>query len=317
MSMNRVQFQPGLSMPDFIRQYGTEAQCEEALVQARWPEGFRCPGCGHGGHCILHAKGRKTFQCNACHRQTSLIAGTLFQGTNLPLTTWFLAIYLVSQAKTGLSALALKRYLGVSYPSAWLIHHKLMQAMAEREDHYLLAGQVQLDDAYLGGERSGGKAGRGSENKAPFVAAVSVDNEGHPGRVKLTPVSGFTSEAIETWSKSHLQAGCTVHSDGLACFSGVSAAGCQHIPLVVGGRKPKDLPEFRWVNTVLGNVKTSLSGAYHAFAFSKYAHRYLAEIAYRFNRRFHLKTLPERLLVAAVAIGPRPETWLRLAENSC
>jgi transposase-like protein len=317
MSMNRVQFQPGLSMSDFIRQYGTEAQCEEALIQVRWSEGFRCPGCGHGGHCILHTKGRKTFQCNACHRQTSLIAGTLFQGTNLPLTTWFLAIYLVSQAKTGLSALALKRYLGVSYPSAWLIHHKLMQAMAEREDHYLLAGQVQLDDAYLGGERSGGKAGRGSENKVPFVAAVSVDDEGHPGRVKLTPVSGFTSEAIEMWSKSHLQAGCTVHSDGLACFGGVSAAGCQHIPLVVGGRKPKELPEFRWVNTMLGNVKTSLSGAYHAFAFSKYAHRYLAGIAYRFNRRFRLKTLPGRLLVAAVAVGPRPEAWLRLAEDSC
>ncbi|WP_411725272.1 IS1595 family transposase [Methyloglobulus sp.] len=317
MSMNRVQFQPSLSMPDFIGQYGTEAQCEAALTQVRWPEGFRCPGCGHGGHCVLHNKGRKTFQCNACHRQTSLIAGTLCQGTNLPLTTWFLAIYLVSQAKTGLSALALKRYLGVGYPSAWLMRHKLMQAMAEREDHYLLSGQVQLDDAYLGGERNGGKAGRGSENKVPFVAAVSVDSEGHPGRVKLTPVSGFSTEAIETWPKSHLSPGCMVRSDGLACFGGVSAAGCQHLPLVVGGRKPNGLPEFRWVNTVLGNVKTSLCGAYHGFAFSKYAHRYLAEIAYRFNRRFRLKTLPERLLVAAVAIGPRPEAWLRLAEDSC
>lgn len=135
-----------------------------------------------------------------------------------------------------------------------------MQAMAEREDHYLLSGHVQIDDAYLGGERSGGKAGRGSENKAPFVAAVSVDSEGHPGRVKLTPVPGFTTEAMATWSKSHLNADCTVLSDGLACFGGVSAACCRHIPLIVGGRKPKKLPEFRWVNTVLGNVKTSLSG---------------------------------------------------------
>jgi len=241
----------------------------------------------------------------------------LFQGSNLPLTTWFLAIYLVSQAKTGLSALALKRHLGVSYPTAWLIHHKLMQAMAEREDGYLLSGTVQLDDAYLGGERSGGKAGRGSENKVPFVAAVSVDDEGHPSRVKLTPVPGFTTEAISAWSKSHLGAGCTVLSDGLACFGGVSAAGCRHVPLVAGGRRPNELPEFRWVNTVLGNVKTSLSGAYHAFDFSKYARRYLAAIAYRFNRRFRLKTLPQRLLVAAVAIGPRPEAWLRLAEDSC
>ena len=172
MPMNRVQFQPGLSMPEFINLYGTEAQCEAALVQSRWPTGFSCPACGHGGHCLLPSRPRMTFQCNACHRQTSLIAGTLFQGSNLPLTTWFLAIYLVSQAKTGLSALALKRHLGVSYPTAWLIHHKLMQAMAEREDRYRLSGAVQLDDAYLGGERSGGKAGRGSENKVPFVAAV-------------------------------------------------------------------------------------------------------------------------------------------------
>src|SRR3546814_8770814 len=78
---------------------------------------------------------------------TSLIAGTVMQGTKLPLTTWFLAIYLISQAKTGLSALALKRHLGVSYPTAWLIHHKLMQAMADRETRYVLDGQVQVDDA--------------------------------------------------------------------------------------------------------------------------------------------------------------------------
>jgi ISXO2-like transposase domain/Transposase zinc-ribbon domain len=317
MPMNRVQFQPGLSMPEFTKLYGTEAQCEAALVQSRWPTGFSCPACGHGGHCLLPSRPRMTFQCNACHRQTSLIAGTLFQGSNLPLTTWFLAIYLVSQAKTGLSALALKRHLGVSYPTAWLIHHKLMQAMAEREDLYRLSGTVQMDDAYLGGERSGGKAGRGSENKVPFVAAVSVDDEGHPGRIKLTPVPGFTTEAIIDWSKGHLSPGCTVLSDGLACFGGVSAASCLHIPIVAGGRKPDELPEFRWVNTVLGNVKTSLSGAYHAFDFGKYAGRYLAAIAYRFNRRFQLKTLPERLLVAAVGTGPRPEAWLRMAEDSC
>jgi hypothetical protein len=154
-------------------------------------------------------------------------------------------------------------------------------------------------------------------NEVPFVAAVSLDSEGHPNRVKLTPVAGFTTEAIAGWAKSHLAANCSVTSDGLACFAGVSAAGCQHYPVVAGGRKPKDLPEFRWVNTVLGNVKTSLSGAYHAFDFSKYAHRYLAAIAYRFNRRFQLSTLPQRLLVAAVATGPRPEAWLRVAEDHC
>jgi hypothetical protein len=153
-----------------------------------------------------------TFQCQACRHQTSLIAGTLFQSTKLPLTLWFLAIYFISQAKTGLSALALKRLLGVSYPTALLIQHKLMQAMVEREAHYTLSGHVQVDDAYLGGELSGGKAGRGSENKIPFVAALSLDGDGHPLRIKLTAVTGFTNKAISDWAKINLTPGCAVPS---------------------------------------------------------------------------------------------------------
>ena len=98
----------------------------------------------------------KTFQCQACLHQTSLIAGPLFQSTKLPLTVLFLAIYLISQAKTGLSALALERYLGVSYPTAWLIQHTLMEARSERETKYTFSGQAQVDDAYFGGELSGG-----------------------------------------------------------------------------------------------------------------------------------------------------------------
>lgn len=317
MPMNRIQFQAGLSMAAFFERYGTESLCAAALERARWPDGFRCPRCGGAAHCILHGGVRKVFQCNACRHQTSLIAGTVFQGTKLPLTVWFLAIYLISQAKTGLSALALKRHLGVSYPTAWLIHHKVMHAMVERDAHYVLAGQVQVDDAYLGGERSGGKAGRGSENKIPFVAAVSLSDDGHPWRAKLSPVPAFTRKAIAQWASAHLAPGSTVSSDGLACFSAVTAAGCTHQPTVVAGRKPRDLPEFQWINTVLGNLKTSLAGSYHAFDFGKYAARYLAAFAYRFNRRFDLAALHERLLVAAARCGPHPERLVRLAEGHC
>jgi len=317
MPMNRVQFQQGLSMPDFLKQFGTEIQCEAELEQARWPQGFICPCCGHTGYSAFKVGSHKTFQCKDCRHQTSLIAGTLFQSTKLPLTLWFLAIYLISQAKTGLSALALKRYLGVSYPTAWLIQHKLMEAMSERDETYTLSGKVDIDDAYLGGELSGGKAGRGSENKVPFVAALSFDNEGHPLHIKLTPVPGFTSEAIADWAKANLTPGCDVFSDGLACFAAVTKAGCQHQAIVVGGRKPKEMLEFLWLNTVLGNLKTSLGGAYHAFGFAKYATRYLGAFAYRFNRRFRLDKLPMRLLVAAASIGPRSATWLRSAEASC
>ena len=304
-------------MPEFLKNYGAEAQCEQALETLRWPEGFQCPRCRHKAHYVLQGSTHKVFQCNTCRHQASLIAGTVFQSTKLPLTIWFLAIYLISQAKTGLSALALRRQLGVSYPTAWLIHHKLMQTMAEREERYVLDGDVQVDDAYLGGERSGGKVGRGSENKVPFVAAVSLNENGRPLRVKLNPVSGFTLKAIAAWGKDHLAPNSTVFSDGLACFSAVTEAGCSHRPTVMAGRKPKDVPEFQWINTLLGNLKTSLSGCYHAFDFRKYATRYLAAFCYRFNRRFDLRGLHSRLLVAAIGCAPRPLHSLRLADIRC
>ena len=311
MAMNRIQFQPGLSMPDFLKDYGTEAQCEQALEAARWPAGFHCPRCGCSAHYVVRDGVRKVFQCQACRHQASLIARTIIQGSKLPLTVWFLAIYLISQAKTGLSSLALKRQLGVSYPTAWLMHHKLMQAMATREERYVLEGKVQVDDAYLGGERTGGKVGRGSENKVPFVAAVSLTDDDRPLRVRLTPVPGFTLKAISAWASDHLAPGSAVFSDGLSCFGAVAGAGCSYHPTVMAGRKPKDVPEFRWINTVLGNLKTSLSGCYHAFDFQKYAARYLAAFSYRFNRRFDLRTLHQRLLIAAATTAPHPLRTIR------
>ena len=317
MPMNRIQFQPGLSLLAFLQQFGTEAQCETALEGARWPDGFRCPHCGEACHYVLRQRGRQTFQCQNCRVQTSLIAGTLFQSTHLALTLWFLAIYLISQAKTGLSALALKRQFGVSYPTAWLIQHKLMPAMTERDAQYTLGGEVRVDDAYLGGERVGGKAGRGSENKVPLVAAVSLNTEGHPLYTKMIPVPGFTGAALTDWAKAALAPGSHILSDGLACFTGVAAAGCYHQAIIIGRRKPNQVPEFGWLNTILGNLKTSFSGTYPAFDFAKYGSRYLAAFADRFNRRFHLDTLPTRLLVAATTIGPRPARWLRRAEESC
>lgn len=161
-------------------------------------------------------------------------------------------------------------------------------AMAQRENAWQLTNVVQLDDADLGGELSGGTAGRGSENKVPFVAAVSLNEKGHPQYLKLTQVAGFTREAIKQWAQAHLATGTIALSDGLGCFAGVLDAGCRHLPIVVGGRKPRDTPEFKWVNTLLGNLKATLAGAHHAFKYRKCAAHHLGAFAYRFNRRFPL-----------------------------
>ncbi len=311
MTYNRTQFQQGMSIREFLSRFGTEPQCTEAFKAARWPAGFCCPRCEAAEHCLVSRGIRKLFQCNVCRHQTSLTAGTLMEHTKLPLATWFLAIYLLSQAKTGLSALALKRQLGVSYPTAWLLHQKINRAMAEQEDGHRLGGVVQLDDAYLGGERTGGKVGRGSENKVPFIAAVSVNDAGYPVYLKLDLVSGFTNDAITKWAKASLLPYAEVRSDGLACFASVVDAGCLHRPMVVGKLKPRDLPKFKWVNTVLGNLKTTLAGAFHALNYRKYAGNFLAAFAYRFNRRFDLRAFVKQLVVDVVRAKPAKEDSIR------
>ena len=312
MAKNQVQFQKGLSLSDFLRQYGSEEQCREALFRWRWPEGFRCPVCGHDGYCEITT--RQLYQCRHCHHQASLTAGTIFEATNLPLTTWFLAMYLLTQSKSGLSALAMSRQLGISYNATWRLKHKLMQAMKERDDTRPLTGIVQLDDAYWGGERRGGKRGRGAPNKIPFVAAVATTEAGHPTSMRLSPVAGFRTDEIDRWARKHLRAESLVVSDGLQCFGGVAGAGCQHEPVITGsGPASVSEPRLTWVNTMIGNVKKSIHGTYHAIG-HKHLPRYLAEFCYRFTRRFDLEAMLPRLGYIAVRTPPMPERLLKLAE---
>jgi len=312
MAMNRVQFQPGLSLMAFLQDYGTQEACESALFEARWPTGFVCPRC-EGQSCSTFVRGsQQLWQCTGCRRQTSLTAGTLFEHSRLPLTTWFLAMYLLTQTKTNLSALELSRHLGVSYSAAWRMKHKLMEVMTQREASRRLTGFVQIDDAYLGGERNGGKRGRGSENKRPFVIAVATDERDRPGYAVIEPVDGFTKAAITEWAERRLQPGAEVYSDGLGAFTAV--ADLDHPHTVIQCATPRQGCETegaRWVNIVLSNLKRALDGTYHMFCFFKYAHRYLGEAAWRFNRRFRLEAMVPRLLVAAARCQPWSETRLR------
>ena len=148
MSQNVIQFQHGLSWAQFHDCYGSEAQCEAAVVAARWPRGWRCAHCGckrffhtRNGH------GRLLWECFVCGYQSSSIAGTVMEHTKVPLTKWFQAMYLLTQNKNTLSALALSRQIGVSYRTAWLLKHKLMQTMLLREESRPLHGRVEIDDA--------------------------------------------------------------------------------------------------------------------------------------------------------------------------
>ena len=204
-------------MPEFLDQYGTDTQCEAALTADRWPDGFACPRCAGAASCSFRREGRLYWQCASCRHQCSVISGTMFEATKLPLTLWFLAMHLMTQAKNNVSALELKRHLGVSYPTAWLIKHKLMEVMRVREDSRQLTGRVEIDDAYLGGERSDGKVGRGSENKVSFLAAVQTTENGKPMLACFAQLP-FTTQAVKEFAAKSLARPLTVVTDGLSCF---------------------------------------------------------------------------------------------------
>ena len=312
MARNMVQFQKGLSEAEFAEAYGSEEACRNVVFRLRWPGGFECPACGGRQHCVINT--RMLYQCNGCRTQTSLIAGTIFAATKLPLTTWFRAMYHMTQSKRGISSIELGRRLGVRQTTAWKLKSKLAQAMLERDATKMLDGRIEMDDAYLGGPRSGGKRGRGSPGKRPFVAAVETTADGKPRRVQLRRVKRFSKCAIKALAEKSIAPTALVVTDGYGCFRGLEQAGRNHTALIAAHlkRRTTQLPSFKWVNTLLGNIKSAITGTYRATR--KHASRTLAEFEYRFNRRFDLASMIPRLVIAAVSSPPNPYRLLKLAE---
>ena len=147
MPRNRVQHQKGLSDDAFEQRYPDEGACRKAWFAWRWPEGFKCPRCAATKYSEI--QGRQLLQCGRCRYQTSLIAGTVLQGTKLPMRVWFRAMHLLGQGKKGISNIELGRRLGISTNAAWRLQHKLMPAMLERDRRYKLgaAGPQRLKAA--------------------------------------------------------------------------------------------------------------------------------------------------------------------------
>ena len=293
----------GLSESQFHEAYGSEEQCGAVVEKLRWPSGFVCPLCG--GHEGKWLSTRPKIQCRTCRHQVSLTAGTIFHATKLPLTSWFLGMWLIATAKNGISSVELGRRLGIKPTNAWSLKQKIMAVMAGREDTKRLDGRVEMDDAYLGGHRPG-RRGRGAAGKQPFVAAVSTSDDRKPRKIKLLPVKGFRKKEISRLVALHLASASRLVTDRLNCWTAIDEAGLEHRAIVTGsGRQAARWSPFKWVNTTLGNIKAAITGTYRQLT-PAHAGRYLASFAWRYNRRFELGTLIPRLVHSAVQTKPLP-----------
>ena len=185
--------------------------------------------------------------------------------------------------------------------------------MLQRNASKRLKGELQVDDAYIGGAHPGRRE-RGAKGKTPFVAAVATTDDGKPDQIILRRVNAFSKFAIRKLSSTALASGADVTSDGLTCFLAVAEVGCAHAVIKTGGgQKAAKTPAFKWVNTVLGNIKAALVGTYRAVR-EKHVPRYLAEFEYRFNRGYDLAAIIPRLAFIALRTAPMPYRLLKLAD---
>jgi transposase-like protein len=262
------------SMMEFFEGFPDEEACEGYLLQVRYPFGWHCPRCG--GARPGRIRGRREFQCRDCGHQSSLTVGTMFENSHLPLRKWFLAIYLATHDKRGISALALSKELSVTYRTAWYMLQRIRKAMAGEGAKEVLDVDVEADDAYIGA--SGGKRGRGT-SKAPFIVAVERRRGG--GAV-MRAAEGIDGNVYERFARDHVGHAAHVRTDaapvvraGLARWGGLEC-----VPF--DAHDPEaSLPV---VHHVISNFKAFIQGTFHGVG-RKYLQNYMYEFTYRYSRR--------------------------------
>ena len=271
-------------MPSFLARFGTDERCRDYLFKARWPNGLRCEMCGHDD---AHALGTKiVYECVACRKQHSLLAGTIFEQTKTGLGRWLLAIYLVTSSKGGIAATELKRQLGLgSYQTAWTWLHKLRKAMV-RPDREPLGGRVEADETYVGGPRPG-KRGRGAAGKTLVAGAVEAGKTkgSRLGRLRLAVVPDASAASLEGFLAAHVAKPATVATDGWRGYLGLPAEGYDHEPVSLGPSWGDAALRLPGIHLVFGLAKRWLLGTHHGAVSRKHLSAYLDEYVFRFNRR--------------------------------
>ena len=262
----------------FRDQFHSEDACRDYLIQVRWPQGLTCPKCAGQQFWKMQ---RGVLCCQGCQRHVSITAGTLFADTHKPLRLWFEALWHVTNQKYGASALGMQRILGLgSYHTAWHWLHKLRRAMV-RPGRDRLAGTVEVDETFIGGERPG-KRGRGAAGKTLVVIAAQADGT-RIGRIRLARVASASGNHLEAAVSQAVAPGSTVHTDGWGGYNGLNDLGYRHE--VIRPRPAVGENLLPMANRVAALLKRWLLGTHQGAVQPAHLDYYLDEFTFRFNRR--------------------------------
>lgn len=302
------------TLEEFDEWFASEAACAAYLQRLRWPNGFICPGCG-GSSSWPTARG--LLRCATCQRQTSLVAGTVLEGTRKPLRTWFKAIWYATNQKFGVSALGLQRTLGLgSYQTAWTWLHKLRRAMV-RPGRDRLHGTVEVDETYVGGVDEWA-AGRHVGDKSIVMMAVEVLAPKGFGRVRLRCVPDASKASLMGFVRDVVEPGSTVRTDGLLAYRELPNHGYVHIPKVILGSGSPAHVSMPAVHRIASLLKRWLLGTHQGAVNAKHLDYYLDEFTFRFNRRSSRARglLFYRLLQQALEVAPTTYRGVVAAGNA-
>jgi transposase-like protein len=266
-------------LPELIERFGSEDKCHAYLEGLRWPDGVRCPRCDSDK--ISRIKARRQFDCDGCRYQFSVRVGTLFHDSKLPLWKWFLAVYIMSESKKGVSANQLKRMLGVSYKTAWYLCHRIRAAVKD-EGADLLSGTVEMDETYIGGKRRYvGSGYRG--NKTMVMGAIE---RGGKLRVKAMPRTDLNQNlAREFFASTVADDAEFIYTDESNRYPDLTDWNTKHRRVhhtkheYVRGDVHTNTVESAW-----SLFDRAVLGSYHKLSV-KHLPAYLDEFAFRFNNR--------------------------------
>ena len=292
-----------MSRQEFDARFPDEEACSRYLAERRWPNGFVCPAC-NGCHGWPLRRGRATWECRDCGRQTSVTAGTVMHRSHLPLRTWFMAAHIVASHSNGISALQLQAQIGLgSYKTAWLLLHKLRRAMVD-PGRGLLQEIVEIDETEMPFrcrqdpiDPTSGKPD--TSQKIKVIGAVELTADGYPRRIRLEQIFDKTMPTFHGFIHREVEPDAHVITDGHISYENLPNH--SHEVRVVAGSKAHEL--LHWVHRVFSNLKRWAQGVFHGFRW-KHVQRYLDEFVFRWNRRRHLRTAFDRLLGIGVEVGP-------------
>jgi transposase-like protein len=281
-----VNFKPEMNLLKLINRFDNDEKCRMHLEELRWPDGVRCVRCQSAK--ISRMYKRNQFACDSCGYQFSVTAGTIFHDSHLPLRKWFVAILLICESKKGMSALQLKRTLGVAYKTAWYLCHRIREAVKDA-DSSLLSGICEIDETFVGGkaknmhkaERARKIHGRGGADKAMVLGAIE-----RGGKVRLDVAINRDRETLKAFIAAKLaDETSAIMTDDFPAYDGCGDANTRHETV---NHSAKEYVRGDVHTNTMENVwslfKRSIIGSYHQISV-KHLDRYLDELEFRFNNR--------------------------------